>query len=79
MPPLPSHSANNAGHLYEPGVIEIHEGRVYRVYPPYRPPAEPNSGYSGAPNAPGPSSERGDSSNPKDGPDVIDTTYRVLS
>jgi hypothetical protein len=78
MPRPPSQSADNAVHACQPGVLEVHEHRVYRVHSPYRLPAEPTTGHGAALNTPGYSSEGGDNSKPDDGPDVIDTTYCVL-
>jgi hypothetical protein len=63
------------GAEYDPGVLEVHEHRVYRVQ---RVPGDTNARHSGYTDAAGRASEQGGSSNSGDGPDVVDAIYRVI-
>jgi hypothetical protein len=60
---------------YGPGVLEVHEHRVYRVH---RVLGDTNAGHSGHTDAAGRASEQRSSSNSGDGSDVVDAIYRVI-
>jgi hypothetical protein len=76
-PGTEQHPANDINHLGpDPGVLEIHEHRVYRVY--QRPGSSDAEHVHHDDDFDRPPEQTG-GSNYSDKPDVIDTTYRVMS